>query len=79
MTGPGPMMHILDGCGIPGTVPLIGRHMRVSWYLTVDATSSATKDGLNIAQPYAMASAVPRTRLSQVLEPAKYPTHVILG
>ena len=48
-----------------------------SLYLTVDATSSATKDGLDIVQPYAMASAVPRTRLSQV-EPAKYPTHVIL-
>ena len=31
-------------------------------------TYTATKDGLKIAEPYAMASAVPRTRLSQVLE-----------
>ena len=67
MTGPAQMMH---------TGRVISTYE--SWYLTVDATSSATKDGLNIAQPYAMASAVPRTRLSQVLEPAKYPSHVIL-
>ena len=46
-------------------------------FFVVDASQCATRNGLTL-QPSAMASTVPETRLSKVLDVSQCPTHVIL-